>query len=391
MELNRDIFKVLIAQIEMQYISVLVGPRQVGKTYLLRQIEQYCKNNGMKTKYYDLENPNDLLKFTGNDSDIIDILTSSTDVVFIDEFQYIKNATKIFKVIYDLRKNVKIFATGSSSIEIHKHLKESLAGRYRQSIIYPLSIKELEVKEYFEYGGLPGLIHEKTELDKMKLLQNILQTYLMKDIKGLIKEENIRAFNNLLYLLAQNQGSIVSISSLSTEVGLSKPTISLHLELMSQTYVCYPLESYSGNLANELKKSKKYYLYDLGIRNVILNDFSLLDERNDKGAIVESYIFLSLIKQLQPNMELKFWRTRQGVEIDFILLYNRNPIPIEVKYSLKKPEIPHNIKFFIDKYPNTKIAIVFSKDFKDELLYKDTKIRFRTFIESENIMSVLGN
>jgi uncharacterized protein len=390
MNFKRDIYDTLISEIDMEYISILTGPRQVGKTYLLKQIENYCKENGKKTAYYDLETPHDLLKFSENDSRIIDILTDSIDVVFIDEFQYIKNATKILKIIHDSKKRIKIFASGSSTIEIHKHLKESLAGRYRQSIIYPLAMHEIESENYFEYGGLPGLIHEKTSLEKMRLLQNILQTYLMRDIKGLIKAENIRAFNNILYLLAQNQGSVISLSFLAKEVGLSKPTISMHLELMSQTYVCYPLESYSVNLANELKKSKKYYLYDLGIRNSILNDFSLLDNREDKGAIVESYIFLSLKKQLYPNMELKFWRTRQGEEIDFILLYNRQAIPIEVKYSIRTSEIPKNIKFFLNKYPKTKLVIIFSNNYQDDVVYNDTTIKFCTFIDSESIHNLIN-
>jgi predicted AAA+ superfamily ATPase len=158
------------------------------------------------------------------------------------------------------------------------------------------------------------------------------RTYLLKDIKSLIREENIRAFNSILYGIAQNQGQIVSVASLARDAGLSEPAIKHHLELMSQTYVCFPLDSYARNLANELKKVKKYYLYDIGIRNCILNDYSQLDNRPDKGAIVESFVALALIKQLKPNMEIKFWRTRQGDEVDFILLKNRIPVPVEVKY-----------------------------------------------------------
>lgn len=110
--------------------------------------------------------------------------------------------------------------------------------------------------------------HEQGAADKMALLKNVLQTYLLKDIKGLIKEENIRAFNSLLYSLAQNQGQVVSIATLARDVGLSEPAIKHHLELMDQTHVCFPIDSYSRNLSNELKKVKKYYLYDTGIRKL---------------------------------------------------------------------------------------------------------------------------
>ncbi|KPA09144.1 ATPase, partial [Candidatus Magnetomorum sp. HK-1] len=139
-------------------------PRQVGKSFLLKEIKTTCDNQFLKTKYYDMEDPSDLNAFSGDERDIINRLTNDTQVVFIDEFQYIKNATKIFKAIYDSKSDLKIFASGSSSIEIHKHLKESLAGRYRVSIIYPLSMIELcQIKnynklEYFKFAGMPGLV-----------------------------------------------------------------------------------------------------------------------------------------------------------------------------------------------------------------------------------------
>ncbi len=305
------------------------------------------------------------------------MLKKSGDVIFIDEFHYLKNATKLLKASYDSRGKQKIFVSGSSSIEIHKHLKESLAGRYRLTNIFPLYIKELKQQkgykssDYLTMGGMPGLIHEKTFNEKIELLKNIVQTYIMKDIKGSIKEENIRSFNQLLYLIAQNQGSVVSVSGLAREVRLSEPAVKYHLELLEQTFVVYSLASYSGNLGNELKKVKKYYLYDIGIRNSLLNDFSSIEKRDDKGIILESYFFLSILKQLKPNMEIKFWRTRQGDEVDFILLKNRVPCPVEVKYRLKSPEIPGGIKKFLNKYPNAPGAIIISRDLQEEVDYKD--------------------
>ena len=142
-----------------------------------------------------------------------------------------------------------------------------MAGRFRLTSVYPLSGKELQQKpdydvgEYLRFGGLPGLVHEHDAADRMALLKNVLQTYLLKDIKSLIREENVRAFNSLLYGIAQNQGQMVSVASLAREVGLSEPAVKHHLELMAQTYACFPIDSYSRNLANELKKAKKYYLY----------------------------------------------------------------------------------------------------------------------------------
>jgi predicted AAA+ superfamily ATPase len=288
MELERIYKEKLISEIKNPYISILIGPRQVGKSYLLRQIQKECRKMGYSTAFYNLEFSDDLMKFSADEKIIIDMINNGPDVVFIDEFHYLRNATKIFKAVYDSGRKKKIFASGSSSVEMHKHLKESLAGRFRISEIYPLTLKELakirgyNINDYFSTGGMPGLIHEKTLDEKIELLKNIVHTYLMKDIKSLIREENIRSFNHLLYSIAGAQGSIATVAGFARDVRLSEPAVNNHLDILEQTRVCFPLASYSGNLANELKKSRKYYLYDPGIRNILLNDFSDITDRADK-------------------------------------------------------------------------------------------------------------
>ncbi|MCG2712076.1 MAG: AAA family ATPase [Candidatus Omnitrophica bacterium] len=211
----RTVFTKLCQEIDKPYISILIGPRQVGKTYLLRELESFVRNKGLRVRFFNLENPDDLNLFNQDESGIASMLGSAGDVVFLDEFHYLKNATKIFKMLYDTHTRVKIYASGSSSIEIHKHLKESLAGRFRKTVLGPLICDEYQnaglwdKDTFFRFGGMPGLVHEKTEIEKMALLHNIVETYLMKDIKALIKEENIRAFNHLLHLMASWQGGCV--------------------------------------------------------------------------------------------------------------------------------------------------------------------------------------
>ena len=373
MIIQRPILPKLLDELDKSYVSILIGPRQVGKSFLLRQIFEHTKNLGMNPEYYDLENPSDLNLFIGDESLLIDRLSQGGRVIFIDEFQYLKNATKIFKVLVDRPNGPKIYASGSSSIEIHKHLKESLAGRYRISTIFPLSLSEImqnheyDPLDYFKYCGMPGLLNEAKADEKMALLNNILQTYLLKDIKALIREENIRSFNHLLYLLAENQGSIVSIASLAREVGLSEPSIHKHLEIMHQTFVAFTLACFSNNLGNELKKAKKYYLYDLGLRNSLLKDFSAIGNRQDKGAILESFVFLSLNRLLKFNMELKFWRTRQGNEVDFVLLRDRIPVPIEVKYGQKDASLPSGMKQFFSRYPASESGVIVTMNYSGKL------------------------
>jgi len=392
MDIKRHIKAKLCDDIINKQASILIGARQTGKTYLLRQIEEQAIKRGLSTCFFDLEQPETLAKFNISDSAIIELLVTSGDVVLIDEFHYIKNASKIFKAIYDRKKTVKIFASGSSSLEIHKHLKESLAGRKLLYRIYPCSYDEIKqaienetFAYYCRYGGLPGLIHFFDPEKKQAVLLDILQSYLLKDIKSLIKEENIRAFNNLLFLLAQNQGSIVSTASISREVGLTARTIESYLEILEQTYVNFSIHSYSGNLGNELKKSKKYYLYDLGIRNILLKNFAALNERKDAGVILESFVFLELQKKLTPDSEIRFWRLRDGTEVDFIWIKNQKPYPVEVKMTCGKNEIPKGIIAFLNKYPQTSRAFAVNNIYAGETAYKNTTV---SFVKPENASKI---
>lgn len=378
------------------FVSILLGARQVGKSTLLRELEEKAKKSSLTTEFYDLEQPSDLNRLSGSEEKVIQELTSKAQVVFIDEFHYLKNASKIFKAIYDSRKPVKIYASGSSSLEIHKHLQESLSGRFIKTMIYPLGIEEwkqypkFSSTEYLQWGGMPALIHKPEPNDRVAILENIVSTYITKDIKGLIKEENIRAFNSLLYLLAQSQGSVAVVSNLARETGISESTVARYLEVISQTYVLYMITSYSQNMANELKKSKKYYLFDIGIRNLLLKDFNVVSMREDKGVLYETAVFLHLVNQLKPNMEIRFWRTKKGDEVDFVLLKNRIPIPIEVKSNLVRPDIPKGLIKFLNKYPKAPFGIVFNASISKEVKIEDKLIYFKLWDQVAQ-MDILKN
>lgn len=383
MKIVRDLHESLSEELARKEISILLGPRQVGKTFLLNEIRKSAVKRGLRVKSYNLEIPSDLIRFNKSDVDLFHMLSDDVDVVFIDEFHYLKNASKIFKAVFDSGKKVKIFATGSSTIEIHKHLKESLAGRRLVSQLYPLRYSEflqLRMADHYDryllLGGLPGLIHVDTVDEKIRLLNEILATYIQKDIKSLIREENIRAFNTLLYLLADRQGSVISHSSIAGEVGLSANTIDHHLLILENTYVVFPVHSYAKNIGNELKKSKKYYYYDIGMRNALIKDFSPVRKRSDEGVLHESFIFMQLKYRLKPNMELKFWRTKAGDEIDFVLLIDRKPLLIEVKTTARPGEIPPAMKTFIRKYPETLGGIVFSRTGAEDAEFQGKRILF---------------
>jgi predicted AAA+ superfamily ATPase len=383
MIIKRNIINKLIDQIGSPKISLLIGPRQVGKTVLLRQLEEEVRSRGMSSRFFDLEQPEDLLAFGATEREQVRVLLQSGQVVFVDELHLLPNVSKLFKAAFDRKEGIKIFASGSSSLEVHRHLKESMAGRLIVNRIFPLTLGELRragphgTDELLRFGGMPGLVHEAGEENKVDELQAILSTYITKDIKALIREENIRAFNHLLYLLAQNQGSLTVVASLAREVNLSKPTTEKYLEVMAQTYVCHPVYSYAGNnMANELKKSRKYYLYDLGIRNCLLKDFLPAQQRHDGGVMRESFVFLSLLRQLKPNMELRFWRTKRGDEVDFVLLKNRIPLPVEVKSHLTSADIPGNLGRFLDLYPRAPAAIVYNESLSAEVRHAGRPVFF---------------
>ena len=393
--INRFIFKQLAQELSQPEITILLGPRQVGKTTLLRNLATQAQTQGRKTAFFDLEQPQVLADFNLPNQKIIEKIRQAGDVIFIDEFQYLENASKIFKAIYDAQTKTKLVCSGSSSLEIHKHLKESLAGRRFLFRIFPLQYAEIKqtdqrhnLETYLQYGGMPALTHTHNEERKQVTLAELLSAYILKDIKSLVREENIRAFNHLLYLLAQNQGSLISAHSLSKEINMSMNTLNRYLDIMEQTYVNTRIYSFSTNLGNELKKSCKSYLYDLGIRNVLLKDFSGIHDRSDKGILLESFVFLKLRQSLKPNTELKFWRTKDGAEVDFVLLKNRKPIPIEVKSRLTGLELPSGLKRFLSRYPATKKAFVINENQEGETREGNCVISFvriETFALNQDI------
>ncbi|MBI3313685.1 MAG: ATP-binding protein [Candidatus Omnitrophica bacterium] len=381
--INRFVFKQLQEEIRQPEILILLGPRQVGKTTLLKMLEDEAKKQGRQTAFFDLEQPQILAEFNRPNHEIIEKIRSSGNVVFIDEFQYLENASKIFKALYDSKTKIKLICSGSSSLEIHKHLKESLAGRRFLYRVFPLQFAEIKqndknynLQTYLRFGGMPALTHTDSEERKQVILSELLSAYILKDIKALIREENIRAFNHLLYLLAQYQGSLISVHSLAQEINMSVNALNRYLDILDQTFSIVRIFSFSTNLGNELKKSSKIYLYDLGIRNALLKDFSAIKDRSDNGILFESFVGLKLHQMLKPNMELKFWRTKDSSEVDFILLRNRKPFPFEVKTHLNRMEIPSGLKRFLLRYPKTKRAFVINENQEGILKLEETEIRF---------------
>ena len=385
MKIKRSIFNKLSHHFSQPDILVLLGARQVGKSTLMDALKAPAKKRFKHLRSFNLEFPEDLLFFSKTEGEIVsDLSAKRNSIIFIDEFHYLKNASKIFKALYDKKKNIKIVASGSSSLEIHKHLKESLAGRITIVPIYPLTWEEWKktkgkLEDFLVYGGMPGLVHLKGREEKIEYLAQMVQTYILKDVKGLLKEENITAFNHLLFFLAENQGHVISTSNLARELRMTGKTVERYLTILEQTFVLHQLPSFSRNLGSELKKSKKYYFYDNGIRNSLVKDFSKLKNRGDRGTLLESHVFLELKKRDRANTDLKFWRTKQGEEVDFIWTQNRRPLPIEVKSHYKEGHPPKGLSKFLKTYPESSAGLILNGKKTGEWQCEGREVKLRTF------------
>jgi uncharacterized protein len=327
--------------------------------------------------------------------------------LLLDEFQTIPNIGKIIKIFYDEFPLIKIIATGSSSLLINRHIKEGLTGKYFRNNVYHFNFLEfLQTKsdrtvynmlkkktylntskarnfleEYFLFGGYPEVILNADLETKLMLFSSIYTSYLQKDINFFVKLENIPRFSALVDLLADNIGSLVNINNLSKTLGITYKTIENFIFTLENTFSIKLINPFYNNLSKEIKKMKKIYFFDLGLRNYVLkiNRLPL-----NCGSLAENFAFLEMIRT--HDYSLKYWRTTNGTEIDFILEEDQQIIPVEVKYreNLNTNSVPANIKSFMESYEIQK-AFVVTKNQQNVLNYKGKKIIFLPIILSCNI------
>jgi predicted AAA+ superfamily ATPase len=379
---RKDLDK-LVRQADNHSASIIIGARQVGKSTLLGMIRERLAR---PSEMFNLENPLHLALF--NEGYTSFIRTIRTNTIFIDEFQYCKDISSVFKAVYDLNPQIKIYATGSSSMEIQAHLKESLAGRKLETILYPLtygewlsreslherpgpssditevmSPDELEAHrknlgEFLRYGALPGLLALSEDLEKREYLFGIYQTYIAKDIKAFLKEESVLSFNKAITWLALHNGAQLNKSTLSGVAGISSRQVDRYLDVLVGTFVLALLPPLANNRGKELTKTPKFYLYDQGIINSIIQDFRSIDLRPDSGMLREQFVFWELKKNIDIRFSLHYWRTTDGKEVDFVLRKDQELLPVEVKSSWNPPALPSGLRHFLTLYPETRSAVV---------------------------------
>ena len=346
---------------------IIFGPRQVGKTTLLRN---YLSHTKLKYRLDSGDNIRIQNLLGSQDFDKILDYAQGYDLIAIDEAQQIPNIGMALKILVDQVPNLSIIATGSSSFDLSQAVGEPLTGRKKTLILYPLTQMELldiynrhELKEKLEefliFGSYPEVITAQTKQEKISILTELVDSYLLKDILALEKIKSSEILLNLVKLLAFQVGQLVSLCELATQLKIAVKTVSRYLDLLEKSFVICKLGGFSGNLRNEVTSKHKYYFLDLGVRNAVIAHFNSLEMRNDIGQLWENFIFIERLKICAYKGfygRRYFWRTYQGQEIDFIEEIENKLTAFETKWSpTKKVSIPSGWK---ENYPDTSFDVI---------------------------------
>lgn len=331
---------------------ILFGARRTGKTTL---IEQYIREYKSKNKIvkYNGDNLSVQDSFSQSDISTLSELVEGYDTLVIDEAQNIKNIGQSLKILNDERPELQVIVSGSSSFELRGQVGEPLVGRKTTLMLYPLSVKEVladideprsiawqnNYEQYLIYGLYPNSVIAKTNAERERFLIELVDSLLIKDILAFQDVKGSDIILKLLRLLAFQIGDEVSMEELGKTLGISKNTVVRYLDLLEKAFVVFRLNGFSRNLRNEINKKSKYYFYDNGIRNALINNFNSVEMRNDAGRLWENFVMVERKKQLayaEDRRSMYFWRTWEGKEIDLVEEKNGSFTTYEMKWNEKK-------------------------------------------------------
>ncbi len=382
----------LIECLKKREILAIVGPRQSGKTTLLRHIFKDLKN----AVFLDFEDRETLALFTEDLKSFVELYVKKHDYIFIDEFQYAKDGGKSLKYVYDNYKT-KIIISGSSVSELSIQSIKYLAGRIFVFNLFPFSFEEYlnymepslyqdiykkrklskpvreKILHYFNefciYGGYPRVILEKEKKEKERVLRNIYNIYLLKEIKEILNIAEDYELGKLIQALALQIGNLINYNELSSTTGFNYKDLLKHLNILEKTFICVRSRPYYTNKRTELVKSPKMFFLDNGFRNISIKNFQDIKNRQDKGSLYENFVASELAK---AEREIKYWRTKAKAEVDFVVENDGNVIPLEIKSGLKMPKFTKSFSSFLDRY-NPKKGLILSEN----LFAEKGRIKFR--------------
>ena len=359
---------------------VLLGARQVGKTTILRQL---TKGKEEETLWLNGDETDVQLLFENASVERFKSVFGKSKYVVIDEAQRIADVGLRLKLITDGIPEVQLLVSGSSSFDISNALNEPLTGRKWEFQLFPISFGEMVnhtqiltetrmLPHRLVFGYYPDVVNHLG--DEFEVLNQLVDSFLYKDILMLEQLKKSEAVVKLLKALAYQVGSQVSYNELCQLCGLNSRTVEKYIHILEKTFVIFRVGSFSRNLRNELKKSHKIYFYDLGVRNALINNFSIIEKRSDQGQLWENFIIAERIKFLnysRRKVNFWFWRTSDQVELDWVEEENGEIRGFEFKYGItSKAKIP---KAFTSNYPDAKTKIITPQNMH-EFIYEDKNL-----------------
>jgi predicted AAA+ superfamily ATPase len=358
---------------------VILGPRQCGKTTLLRQIE---KKLSQKTLWLNGDDPGIREMLANQGITMLKRMFSGEEILIIDEAQRIENIGILLKMIIDNMPETQVLATGSSAFELTDKIKEPLTGRKWEYNLYPISFEEMckhhgpweefgLLENRMIYGYYPEIV--TSAADQREILAQLTDSYLYKDILVLDSIKKPSKIETLLKALAFQVGNEVTYHELSQIVQLDKETVEKYIYLLEQAFIIFRLTSFARNLRNELKRSRKIYFYDNGIRNMLISNLTPLQNRQDTGALWENFLVSERIKYTHYHRIYAnhyFWRTHAQQEIDYIEERDGKLYAFEFKWNpVKKTRFP---KSFLEAYPDSVTQILTKDNFMQFIVSEQT-------------------
>ena len=372
--IKRTIYQQIIKNLFKGKAIIITGPRQVGKTTLLQAI---MKESERKVLYLNCDEPDIRPLLENASSTSLKALIGDNALILIDEAQRVKNIGLTLKLLVDNFKDVQIIATGSSALELANEISEPLTGRKREYHLYPFSTAEMVanssiiqearlLEQRMIYGFYPDIVNSPAEAQANLL--DLGNNYLYKDVLSLQDVRKPALLERLLVALALQTGNEISYTEIGQTIGTDNKTIDRYVELLEKCFVVFQLGGFSRNLRNEIKKGKKIYFYDNGIRNAIIKNFSPLSLRQDIGALWENFLVSERKKAnhyANHYVNSYFWRTHQQQEIDMIEETGGKLYAWEFKWNENaKVKIPSS---FLDAYPGSITGTVNRQNYMDFL------------------------